>query len=434
MSSQLVSNIAAVALVALPLFAGCVSMPSSGSVPQRIVYGPEDFARIRDSVSGTADAAGGQPRVRIIVPSTMGADRYVDATIRVSEDAYVLVVASDLDGRARVIFPASPEESGFVSAAAPHRLSRFFAGFGALGSTRYGRSAFSVEPVSRFTPRGAMVAVASDRPLQLAKITDANGDWDEAAIERLMYGRAVTSAGYAIGRELSLAGQEFDADYSGFTRFGNASLYSVASVGSALCESEFTGALYYDAPRPTTFFERNGERYAVITSGDACSGYQTRTVPAGPAIPRVPRDSADSARVRGVDPRFAERGANSAGAGRFGSTALDATVPRARRGTETNALRPVDRPNIIGGLRFRPPERLRAEPRLRESNGGTIADEERARRRLDAAERGRRPTPVYEERTRQTPARSEPAAVREAPRPAQPATPVDAPSGKPRKE
>ncbi|HEV7992623.1 MAG TPA: hypothetical protein VGP25_12415 [Gemmatimonadaceae bacterium] len=410
---------------------------------QRVDYGPEAFARIRDSLYGRAEQAGQreEPRVRIIAPPTLGIDRYVDATVRVSQDAYVLVVAADLDGRIRVIYPESPDESGFVSASAPHKLSKFFAGFGALGSSRFGRSAFSVQPVSRYAQRGALVAIASERPLQLAKITDANGDWDEAALERLVYGRSPQSAGYALGSELSLAGQGFDTDFSGLTLWGTPSLYSLASVGSALCESELTGALYYDGPRPTTFFVQDGTRYAVITTGDACGGYQTHTVPAGPAPMPIPRDSADSARIGAGVTRIAGRSTN--GGGRFGSEQVDGTVARARRSgprdPEGNALRPTDRPNVVGGLRFRPPEQLRTEPRLREAPGfRTLPDDQRARIREQATEgRAQRPTPQYEERARPVPEHRDPAPVREAPMappPAPAATPSEPRAGRPVRE
>ena len=443
MSSRLVRTSGLLAVVAPLTLAGCVSMTPGPAARQRIDYGPEAFARIRDSLSGRAEEPSERDgaRVRIIASPTLGLDRYVDATVRVSQDAYVLVVAADLDGRVRVIYPESPDESGFMSASAPHKLSKFFAGFGALGSARYGRSAFSIQPVSRYAARGALVAIASERPLQLAKITDQNGDWDEAALDRLVYGRSVQSAGYLLGRELSLVGQEFDTDFSGLTQFGTPSLYSLASTGSALCESDFTGALYYDAPRPTTFFVRDGTQYAVITFGDACSGYQTRTVRVGPAPMPVPRDSADSARVGGGQSRLADRSVNASG--RFGSEQLDGTVARARHSRpidpEGNALRPADRPNIVGGLRFRPPEQLRAEPRVREAPGfRTLPDDQRARIREQSAEgRSQRPTPQHEERARPEPVHREPSAVREAPMappPAPAATPSEPRAGKPVKE
>jgi hypothetical protein len=346
----------------------------------------------------------------------LGVDKYVDANVRVSRDAYVVVVASDLDGRFRVVFPDSPDESGFVSAAAPRRLSKFFAGFGTFGSARYGRSAFSVQPVSRFTPRGVMVAIASDRPLQFERLTNRNGDWDEVKLEQLAYGRGVTAIGYVLGSQLALAGQDFDADYSGFTKFASPARYSLASLGAVgLCESDATNALYYDPPPATRYFERNGVLYAVITTGDACRGYETHTIPVVPdAVPKwpAPEDTTSSA----------------AAAARVASRPVPAE----------------SRPTMAGGLRFRPPEQLPFERRVRDG-GASVApapEDERVRRRLEeqarnamrpspGSEAGARPRPVHQEPAQQEPMRMHPPAVREAP-PAAPAG--DAPSGKPRKE
>jgi hypothetical protein len=401
------------AVVVLPLMGGCVSMRPGPAALQRKEYGPAAFARIRDSLSlrrvSEASDAAEVPHVRIIPFAGQSSD-YVDATVRVTQDAYVLVLATDLDGRVRVVFPESPEQSGFVSASAPQKIPKFFSGFGPLGSARYGRSAFSVEPVNRFALLGTMVAIASDQPLQLARISDRNGDWNEAALERLVYGRSATSVGYALGAELSVAGQGFDADYSGFNPFSSPSISAYASVGSQLCESGFTNALYYDSPR-TTFFERDGIRYAMTTTGSPCTGYQSRTIEIGPATPLIPRDSADSARVRGADPRFA---------------AAQAREARSR---------------------FRPSESLRVEPGQRNIDGELRGqtDNDRDRARVEAAERNsRRPMTPTEQRPMPEPMRREPPQVREAPMAAPaapreapmaaPATPSDASSGKPRKE
>ncbi|MEO8563843.1 MAG: hypothetical protein ABI601_17320 [bacterium] len=409
--------------------------------------------RIRDSVAGARaeqDAPGRQPRVRIIAPSMIGADAFVNASVRVNEDAYVLVVASDLDGRFRVVFPDSPDESGFVSAVVPRKVTKFFAGFGVFGSARYGRSAFSVQPVSRFTPRGVMVAIASDRPLQFERLVDRNGDWDDFKLEQLAYGRGTTGIGYVVGSQVALAGQEFDADYSGFSQFASPAHYGTASLGSGLCESEFTNAMYFDPPPATRYFERDGVVYQVITTGDACSGYQTITLPVNPDQKPKPRPGPDSAAMTFSASRVAARPVGAVG--RFGSEQLDGTVARARRSspldTDGNALRPVDRPNVVGGLRFRPPEQLRPDPRLRDADGGfgartddgvqrRMEDQDRARRQMEAeAQRNQRPSPRNVEPPRPEPVRQVPPAVRDAPTPppAAPVTPPAESSGKPRKE
>ena len=449
MSTRLGSTLARAAVI-LPMLAGCVSINAAPAARERLAYAPQEFLRIRDSVAAARseeEAGGRDARVKIIAPSMIGVDHYVDASVRVTQDAYVIVVASDLDGRFRVVFPESPEQSGFVSAAVPRRMSKFFAGFGTFGSARFGRSAFSVQPVSRFTPRGVMVAIASDRPLQFERLTDRNGDWDEVKLEQLAHARGATAIGYALGSQLTLAGQTVDADYSGFTRFASLPQYSLANLGSNLCESDATNALYFDPPPATRYFERNGVMYAVIYSGDACSGYEQRIVPVNPdAVPRLRGE--DSAQTSGAVARFPSRPAD--GIGGYASSQLDETIARARRSrpvdAEGSALRPADRPNVVGGMRFRPPEQLRTDPRLRDANGGVgtptadgrsggwMENRERERRRMEAEQqRATRPLPRSDERPRPEPVRQQPPAVREAPAPA-PAPPAEAPSGKPRKE
>ena len=403
------------AVVALPLMTACASMAPRPVAQQRFSNAPEAFARIRDSlitrkVTDGPDAD--EPRVRIIPPAVRAAN-YVDATIEVSRDAYVLVVATDLDGQVRVVFPESPDRTGFVSASAQLKLPKFFGGFGPVGLAQYGRSAFSVEPPNRYGALGSMVAIASDRPLQLARITNRDGDWDEAALERLVYGRSPTSAGYSLGTELSLAGRGFDAAYSGFSQSIASASSANAMVGASLCESDAVRnrqpneALYYDSPR-TTFFERDGTRYAMTVSGDPCTGYQTRTVPIGPAMPPMgASDSASSARGRAADPRLA--------------------------GDRTRDARE----------RFRPSDKSTAEPQPNDADRRTQAENERERARVAADERNSRRPLAPTARPTPEPTRREPPQVRQAPpvapaptaaAPAAPAAPSETQSAKPRKE
>src|SRR5688572_9090209 len=143
---------------AIPFVVGCAS---TGVSPSRVRYQPEQFAQLRDSLERAADERASEPRIRIITPSILGANRYVESSFRVNEDAYVAVVAVDYDGLAHVVFPESPSASGFVQANTLYRLPTFFAGFGS-------RSLVSVAG-SRFRPSqphgrtsGLIFAVASD--------------------------------------------------------------------------------------------------------------------------------------------------------------------------------------------------------------------------------------------------------------------------------
>jgi hypothetical protein len=451
MRTPLVRLLSSAAVLALPALAGCaVITQSPGPAAQsRIDYGPEAFARIRDSLMGredVAEAGSRAPRVRIIAPTMLSADRMVDPTIRVSEDAYVMVVAVDLDGRPRVVFPESPEDAGFVTAQAPHKLGKFFAGFGNTGLSRYGQSVFSTQPVSRYSSSGSMFAIASSRPLQFARLATPDGDWDERKIERLTWFRETRASAYALGRELALTGQDFDTDLSGFTQSAGTPLFALAGNGyrSGLCYSEAEDAMLANVPQITRFFTRDGVTYAVYSVGDACRGYRTYAVPVSPyqPVPRdmpAPRDSLDSLRV--ADPRYPNGTRVEAGAGRFTTAQLDGMGPSARGGAamngETAALRPAEGTPTDRVLRFRPPERVRAEPRLRDQNDdmGRLNDGERERLRREAAERrALRPAPDRGEpaqpAAQPTPAREEPRPQpphREPrPEPVRPAPPVRA--------
>lgn len=407
-------QIGLIAIFAVPLVAGCATMTPGPAAFQRMDYGPEAFARIRDSLitRRVSEASRGEaPRVRIIPPSVQAANT-VNAIIEVSRDAYVLVVATDLDGEVRVVFPELPGQTGFLKGSARYNLPQFFGGFGPTGLAQYGRSAFSVEPVNRYAALGSIVAIASDQPLQLARIVNRDGNWDQAALERLVYGRSPSMAGYSLGTELTLADNGFDTAFSGFSQSIASSLSANAAVGASLCESGFANsrsannplnAMYYDGPR-TSFFESNGTRYATTVLGNPCTGFQTRTVPVGPATPTTTGDSASGARIPAADP-------GTAGA-------------RVRNGPQG----------------FRPPDGPGALPQQRDTDANLRAqsENERERARVDAAERAsRRPMTPTEQRPMPEPMRAAPPQVREAPTtppPAPPAAPSEPPAGKPRKE
>jgi len=422
----------------LPLVAGCASVTGTTASNQR-VYGIQDIIRVRDSLQASGDEGaeqGGTPRVRILVPPTLDAGHYVDAAIRVSDDAYVLVVAADLDGRMRVLYPESPEQSGFLTAEAPHKLSRFFAGFGPVRMSRYSYAGYgglssnpmalnSTDPSGRYAARGAIVAIASDRPLQLARIADEDGGWNEFALERLTLGRSIQSAGYALASELSLAGQQYDLDYSGLSEWGSLDFLSQSGFGS-LCHDEFTGAAYYDGPRPTRFFVHDGVRYALVTVFGECGRYEQRIVPVGPAEPinprpvdsttRTPMDSASGplARSRVAGRINASDSSRAAAIERFGET-----VSRARRSspipTDGSTLKPADSPNIVAGLRFRPPDRVRPEPVVRSGGYGLSAEPGSLQDHRDGRFRGSdNQRPMRDDRQRSEQARGESPPAREA--------------------
>jgi hypothetical protein len=270
-----------------------------------------------------------------------------------------------------------------------------------------------------------------------------------------MLGRSAQAAGYALASELSLAGQEYDIDYSGMSEWGSLDFLSQSGFGSSLCRDDWTGATYYEGGPATRYFVRGGVRYAVVTVFGECGRYEQRIIAIEqvepvPAQPR-PMDStrvepADSASGPLARSRIARRmnssdSARTAAIERFGET-----VSQARRSSpitsDGSSLKPADSPNVVAGLRFRPPERVRPEPVVRgEGSGyGLAADPESGRQRREGSFRGSdRPRPVRDDRqpaeqvrsepspARETPARTEPAPVRERPTRNEPAPVREAP-------
>ena len=324
---------ALLALMTVAPLAGCVTLQLPE--PQADDSPGSRYMRLRDSlaVANAPDMGeeSGVPRIRLQPSSTISPARYVDATFRVSGDAYVLVVAVDLDRRVRVLYPESPDESGFVRPLAPQRLTRFFAGFANPGRSSFSTFSRGVDRLSQSGPNGGGVflAIASDRPFQFDRIAPS-GEWDEKAIEQLIFETSPSSAAQALGRALSLTGQEFSTDYTGFFGRGNYGAYSLAAYDATggSCDA-FAAQLYgrgsggfssLSGLTPFTgTFVYNNVRYArYVIGGDSCSGYRTLDIPIGevnpnaPVVPVTPRQPGDTGSGRHFLPKVP---ADTAGAG-----------------------------------------------------------------------------------------------------------------------
>src|ERR687895_1983978 len=80
------------------------------------------------------------PRVQIWTTDEFGTGNRIRTSFRLDDDAYVIVVNVGLDGYARVIFPESPEDDGFMRGGRTYRLPAFFPGFANnFRASRYGR-------------------------------------------------------------------------------------------------------------------------------------------------------------------------------------------------------------------------------------------------------------------------------------------------------
>ena len=417
--------------LALALVGGCATAGSQHRGTSRY----DDLVHLRDSLmqvveAGQNEPAANEPRVRIITPAILGADRYVESAFRVDEDAYVAIVAVDNDGFAHVVFPESPSESGFVRANTLYVPPSFFAGFGSerLSFFRYGWTRTSL---SGFGPAtGLIFAVASNRPLQLQRLATDDGDWDDYAIERVLWGSSYNSGSYALGRVLTLTGQEFDTDFSGFTQGQGRPSYMFASLDAPMCQPD-DRSLYeqYYAPAPQTGITNvqiDGIQYVRIAVADGCGGpLLYRLVP----LQRVPITPVNPVDSTAKDSSSTDSGTRIARAPHVGTPVESGSSsfvepPVARGGTigrtggdrESGSFR---RPMIDRALRLAPPVGVREEGRIRGPQGESLQEEmlrERQARRA-SEERGRRNEQqrqresASERPTQSAPTRSEPAAV-----------------------
>lgn len=383
-------------LIGILALTGCATVQSSAG--HRYESPGARYLRLRDSIASAreleADELASVPRIRLVVPpAAYASTRFVEASFRVTEDAYVMVVAVDLDRRVRVLYPESPDESGFAAVRDQHRLTRFFAGFGG-SSAGYGRfdARYDInQRISPFGGGGVLLAVASDRPLQLERLQDDGGDWNEHLLSRLVLDQSLAGAAQAIGRAVVLTGQEFNTDYTTFTgsrTLGGYSTFASRSLGDCGFAGGygFDGYAYGDgtAYGPVTRFvgtyQRDGMTFARYANEGGCTRPVYYDVPVLTPV-GVPRDT-----TRRDTTSTAKRPPHVPGAPRFPSvTGDDMTLrrftPRDARGADR------ERPVVASGLRFRLPEQLPTEPTDRMSRFSPRVGEPFARRLPSDAER-----------------------------------------------
>ncbi len=237
-------------LSAVPL-AACVPVQSPTSARFES-YGARRYYQVRDSLEAARrveaesvsdadgpDDQGRAPRLRLTTLPTGGIN-YINASFRVSADAYVMIVAVDKDRNVRVLYPEAPDESGFVNAESANQLNQFFAGFGAgpgsgqFAATLYNR--FHGEFISRSGGRGVILGIASDRPFQFDRLSE-DGQWREQAIEHLVFESLASQAARRLGRALVTPGQEFSTTY---TTFRGSDL--ISSLRRTTCGHNFSSA------------------------------------------------------------------------------------------------------------------------------------------------------------------------------------------------
>lgn len=121
------------------------------------------------------------PRAQIWAADEFSTGTRIRASFRLDDDAYVIVVNVGLDGYARVIFPESPEDDGFMRGGRTYRLPAFFPGFAnSFRASRYGRLYNATSAYDAVYDRyaGYVFIIASWRPMHF-QIAEALGLWDD---------------------------------------------------------------------------------------------------------------------------------------------------------------------------------------------------------------------------------------------------------------
>lgn len=213
-----------------------------------------------------AGAQKGAPRVRVTSHphSNFG---NIQPSVSLSEDAYVLAVAIDRDGRVSVLSPVGPNDLIRFEAAKSLRLPEFFSGFSSARAGYYdrytSRYASYIRNMTEDYSAGSVLVLASKAPFNFAAISDGPF-WNEEAIRKLVRYRDPSSAVYSLGRAITSKEQSFGHDY---LRFG-ANRYQVASADPC-----FGSSLYGYAG---SGFSTNG--YMILGASATRAGYQLMSI------------------------------------------------------------------------------------------------------------------------------------------------------------
>jgi hypothetical protein len=296
--------------------------------------------------AGTENAASSVPLIHLNLLGAGASTNYVDAGFQVSEDAYVMIVAVDLDRRVRVVFPEAPDESGYVTAHSSKRITRFFAGFGPI-SRRYANFSLATQPITRNGGGGILLAIASNRPLQLGGLADGEGDFNEESIARLVFNASAPSAAYSLGRAVTRSGQQFNTDYSSFGGglggHGTFASNSFSECGGlagfgydGFADSYSNGSLANgDAPF-VIYFRSNGVLYAQYLNGGRCGRASYSAPIPVQGAPRIPMDTTHRDSVTSP---YRGRIADRLDARRSSLTSNETVAPQARTARPTSSFR-----------------------------------------------------------------------------------------------
>jgi hypothetical protein len=200
-----------------------------------------------------------------------------------------------------VVFPDSADDSGYVSAHSSKRITRFFAGFGPT-YRRYSNYSLATQPIMRNSGGGVLLAIASDRPLQLGRLRDNDGDFNEESIARLVFNASAPSAAYSLARAVTRSGQRFNTDYSSFGGgFGGIGTFASNSFNDCgglagfgydeFADAYSNGSVANDYAPRVIYFRSNGVLYAQYLSDARCGRASYSAPVAIQGVPRIPMDT-----------------------------------------------------------------------------------------------------------------------------------------------
>ena len=217
--------------------------------------------------------------MQIITPRILREDRAVEAALRVSRAAYVAVFALDYDGRARMLFPASPADTGLVHPDTVYQLPRFFAG---LGTARFAVNGGSANGAPLAQSGGLIYTVTSDRPLQLRRLAKDAGEWNELLLERLTWNVSYKGVASNVAQALTTARQDFHTGVSKFTAGPLNPAHGLGSVAARGCDAASpSGRLPANAQTAIHVYV-DGVQYTRLTRTTECGGSTVTWLPTAP--------------------------------------------------------------------------------------------------------------------------------------------------------
>ncbi|MFN2636053.1 MAG: hypothetical protein ABR585_03375 [Gemmatimonadaceae bacterium] len=172
---------------------------------------------------------------------------YVTPAIEVGEDVYVFAISVDLNGEIQVLHPEFPGISVRIRAHRELQLRNFFAGFGPQGEqglTSYGYAGYNDVTDRRDQTRGTVIALASREPFNFETL-DSGGDWNIAAIRRLIDARSPSDAADALARYIGTTGEPIGRDWF---RFAGGRNYDYDYAYSALTACDLYYGFSYGSP------------------------------------------------------------------------------------------------------------------------------------------------------------------------------------------